>query len=254
MAACTPNYVYRPAANATATIKGHPAADYPIPPTAPQGDVRLASFGVTEIRPSRHASENEKAVHLRMIVSDNSQAPWTLDTRQEVIALPDGQQLAPAYVTTHEGPAGLPLVTVAPGSKRTIDLFYPLPPNMGSASKVPEFDAVWHVETPQQDVTERTPFDRLQIEPATAYGYGPEWETWHEVWGGPFWYDPMYPGYRGDIFIGAPHWDGEHEGGGEHGGGWGAEHEGAGEHGGGGGHAGGGGHGGGGHGGGGGHH
>jgi hypothetical protein len=207
-ASCAPSYAYRPAANATATIKGRLAADYPIPLAAPQGDVRLASFGMSEISPTGAGNRNENAIHLRMIVADNGQTPWTLDTRQQEIALPDGQQLAPAYVATHEGQAGLPSVTVPAGGKRIIDLFYPLPPNMQSASKVPEFDVVWRVDTPQQNVIERTPFDRLQIEPAAFDGYGSEWGAWGDGWGGPFWYDPMYSGYRGEVRIGAPHWEG----------------------------------------------
>jgi hypothetical protein len=207
VASCASDYVYRPAANATATIKGRVAADYPVPPASPQGDVRLASFGMSEISSGGPTRQNQKAVHLRMIVADNGQTPWTMDTRQQVLALADGQQLAPGYVTTHEGQAGLPSVTVPAGGKRIIDLFYPLPPTMQSASKVPDFDVVWHIDTPQQQVTERTPFDRIQIVPAAGHRCGPEWGGWQDCWGGPF-YGPTYPGYRGDIFIGAPRWDG----------------------------------------------
>jgi hypothetical protein len=216
MAACAPTYVYRPATNATATIKGRVAADYPIPPAAPKGDVRLASFGMSDISPNAAAFAHQKAIHVRMIVADNSQTAWTLDTRQQVVALPDGQQLAPAYVATRDGQGGLPSVTVAAGSKRIIDLFYPLSPAMQSASRVPEFDVVWRVDTPEEQVTERTPFDRLQIEPATAYGDGPEWGAWDDGWGGPFWHDPMYPGYGGAIFVGAPHWGDGKQGRGGH--------------------------------------
>jgi hypothetical protein len=212
MASCTPSYVYRPTANATATMKGRVAADYPIPPTAPQGDVRLASFGISKISPSgatqENANQSRRAIHVRMSVTDNSQTPWTMDTRQQLVALPDGHQLAPAYVSTHEGQAGLPSVTVPAGGKRIVDLFYPLPPDMQSASQMPEFDVVWHVDTPQQQVTERTPFDRLQVKT----GSDPEWGVWDDGWGGPFWYDPFYVGYRGDIYIGTPHW-GSEEGG-----------------------------------------
>lgn len=214
VASCTPSYIYRPAANATATIKGRVAADYPIPPTVPQGDLRLASFGMSEISPSTAASAKQMAVHLRMVVADNSPAPWTLDARQQIVALPDGQRLAPALVTTREGQAGLPLVTVPAGGKRVIDLFYALPPSIQSASTVGQFDVVWDIDTPQQRVTERTPFDRLRDPPSGAYGYEFEWGGW----GGPFWSDAIYPGYHGDVFIGEPRW-----------GGWGGGPEGHGE-------------------------
>jgi hypothetical protein len=234
MAACGPTYVYQPAANATATMKGRVAADYKIPSTAPQGDVRLASFGMSKITPSNNPDQREKAVHVRMIVNDNGQAPWTLDTRQQVIVLPDGQQVAPALVTTREGLSGLPSVTVPAGGKRIIDLFYPLPANMQSASQVPEFDVVWHVDTPQQQVTERTPFERLRVDPEVAYGYGPEWGVGDGGWGGP-WYGAGYYGYGGGFVVGAPHWGGHGEGMGHEGhGGFGGGGHGGGGHGGGG--------------------
>jgi hypothetical protein len=47
MASCSPDYVYRPAENATATITGRVAADYQVPPNTPRGDVRLAYFGTS---------------------------------------------------------------------------------------------------------------------------------------------------------------------------------------------------------------
>ncbi|MCU1279902.1 MAG: uncharacterized protein JWM53_3448 [bacterium] len=219
MAACAPKYVYQPEANATATMKGRVAADYQIPSTtAPQGDVRLASFGMSKIASSKMPDQSQKAVHVRMIVNDNSQAAWTLDTRQQVIVFPGGQQVAPGLVTTREGTAGLPSVTVPAGGKRIVDLFYPLPANLQSASQIPEFDVVWHVNTPEQQVTERTPFDRLRVDPEVAYGYGPEWGIGDGSWGGP-WYDTGYYGWGGDVVVGAPHWGG-HEGGfgGGHGG------------------------------------
>ncbi len=130
MASCSPGFFYRPADNATATMKGRVAADYQIPPNAPRGDVRLASLGIGKISMSGSPNQKQKAVHVRMIVTDNSQTPWTMDMRQQAIALPDGQQLAPAYVSTHEGQNGLSSVTVPARGKRIIDLFYGLPANI----------------------------------------------------------------------------------------------------------------------------
>ena len=46
---CGSQYVYRPAAHATAQIHGHVAADYEIPAQAPEGDVRIASFGIAKV-------------------------------------------------------------------------------------------------------------------------------------------------------------------------------------------------------------
>jgi hypothetical protein len=173
MASCSPDYVYRPAENATATITGRLAADYQVPPNAPQGDVRLAYFGTSKI--SMGKARRLKAVRMRMIVTDNSQTPWTMDTRQQTIAFPDGLQLAPAHVITDEGQGGLPSVTVPARGERVIDLFYRLPANRQSASQVPAFTVLWRVDTPQEQVTERTRFARMRIEPPTI-PTGIEWD------------------------------------------------------------------------------
>ena len=116
-----------------------------------------------------------------------------------------------SFSTTSEGNGGLPLVTVAPGSKRVIDLFFPLPPNQQSAGSIPEFDAIWNVHAGTQDVVERTPFDRLQIEPAYGPAVAPEYGFYGD-WRGPFWYDPLYvdafpqPWFGGALMMRAPTW------------------------------------------------
>jgi hypothetical protein len=165
IASCSPDYVYSPSENATANITGHPAADYQIPPKAPQGDVQLAYFGVTKISANGAPKQKQKAVHVRMVVRDNGQTPWTMDTRQQALAFPDGQELAPAHVTTDDGEVGLPSVMVPARGERVIDLFYRLPANKQSASQLPAFSVVWRVDTPHQQVTERTRFDRMLVEP-----------------------------------------------------------------------------------------
>ena len=216
------DYVYRPSEHATAEIHGHVAADYEIPAQNPQGDVRIASFGFTDISSDDQPNTMERAVHLRMIVANNSPQTWTIDTREIQVDFAGTARTPPAYVTSREGDEGLPLVGIAPNSQRVLDLFYPLPANMQKASKLPEFDALWQVHMAGQAYSQRTPFERLQMEPAYAYGYGPE-AGWYGNWAGPYWYDPWYPvgvgvgAPRVNVRIGAPHWGGG--GGGFHGGG-----------------------------------
>jgi hypothetical protein len=140
-----------------------------------------------------------------MVVANNSAEPWTVDTREQRIALPGQRQTPPAFVHTAEGDVTLPYVTVPAGDKRTIDLFYPLPADLQSAKHIPEFDVVWRVHTDEQTVAERTPFDRLRVEPQYAAGYGPGWGYYGGWWGGPYWYDPWYPaGLLPRAFVGAP--------------------------------------------------
>lgn len=204
LGACAPNYVYQPAEHATAQIAGRAAAQYQIPPAYPQGDVRLASFGFSKISPTHAPDEQERAVHVRMVVANNGSRPWTVDTREQRLDLPGQGLLPPAFVQSSGGTGSLPFVTVPAGSERTLDLFYPLPPDLQKAKHIPEFDLVWRVRTPQTTVTERTPFDRLRVVPVYATGYGPGW-TYYRPWGGPYWYDPWYPvGLLPQAYVGAP--------------------------------------------------
>jgi hypothetical protein len=211
VAACAHDYTYQPAEHATGNIGGHVAADYQIPPAAPQGDVRLASFGLSQLGPAAGSGDGKPALHLRMVVSNNDAQPWTVDTREQKLDIANGGSTGPAFATTREGNEGLPLITIAAGSKRVIDLFFPLPPDQQSADAIPDFDAIWNVHAGAQDVVERTPFDRLRIEPAYGPTVAPEYGYYGE-WGGPFWYDPTYPwGYPrpwigGAVMMRSPTW------------------------------------------------
>lgn len=206
--ACGPGYAYVPAANATATVRGREAADYPVPPEKPRGDVRVASFGFADLTP--HGVPDDEvhalhALHLRMVVANDSDHEWTVDTREQRLDLAGRGKSAPAFASADPG-SPPPIVTIAPGGKRVIDLFFPLPSDEQKASKIPSFDAIWTVHTAVRPVTERTPFDRVVIEPvATVYDYGPDY------WGPPYWYDPDYAGAAfvgvaplGPAYVGPP--------------------------------------------------
>ena len=198
LAGCAHEYTYQPTEHATGSIGGHVAADYEIPPAAPQGDVRLASFGLGELAPAKGSDDSKPALHLRMVVSDNSSQPWTVDTREQKLDIQGSGLIVPAFSTTSEGNGGLPLVTVAPGSKRVIDLFFPLPPNQQSAGSIPEFDAIWNVHAGTLDVVERTPFDRLQIEPAYGPAVAPEYGFYVDAF--------PQPWFGGALMMRAPTW------------------------------------------------
>jgi hypothetical protein len=194
-------YTYQPAENATATVRGRSAADYQIPPQAPQGDVRLASFGFSRVAPpNAPPDQTERVLHLRMIVSNNGAQPWHLDTRQQLLDVSGVGRFSPAFASSRQGVAGFPSVAVAPGSRRTIDLFYRLPAGMNHARDIAQFDVIWRVDVPGQVVVERTPFDRLQVVPEYAYGYGPY--GYVDYGWGPFWWGDWGPG----AVVGWPSW------------------------------------------------
>jgi hypothetical protein len=219
-------------------MQGRVAADYPIPPNAPQGDVRIASYGITDVSPKNSPNEIHRALHLRIVVADNGPTPWTFDTREQRLDLSGHGPIAPAFASANSG-APPPLVTVDPNAKRIVDLFFLLPSDVQHADVLPEFDALWRVTTASGVVVERTPFERLMVEP--DYGGYDDWDYGpNYYWGGPFWMNgdwsyagAPYENFSAGVMI---HRSGAFGRGGFHGGG----------RGGGGGH-GGGGHGGGGH-------
>lgn len=200
--ACSPQYTYVPLTSATSSIDGQLASDYPIPPQAPQGDVRIASFGMTNITAPATPLEKIRAVHLRMIVANNSDAAWQVDTREQRLDLSGYGPSVPAFASASPG-SPPPVITVPPAGKRTVDLFFPLPPNEQHASAVPSFDALWQVKTGTEVVTERTPFERLRVEPAPSYyDYGGDY--W---WGPPYWYNPDYVGRGWGMGMGDRDYD-----------------------------------------------
>ncbi len=189
------NYVYRPAENATARVHGRPAADYDVPPNDPQGDVRIASFGIAKITPKKaQVAEPFHALHVRMIVSNNSGQPWSIDTHEQLADVHGVGTVRAGYVESDAG--DLPTVNVPPGGKRTIDLFFPLAHPVDKASKIPEFDVLWRVQTGTQLYTARAPFERLRVTPYYA-------GAWYPYTFGPVgWYDPVW----GPGIIGTPGW------------------------------------------------
>lgn len=179
------SYVYSPAEQATATVNGFPAARYGVPPERPMGTVLIASPGVVEAK--YQDSGVTHVIAVRMVVENNSDdMPWTVDSREQHIVLRSGGESAPAYVNS-DG-QGSPILQIARGGKRTLDLYYPLPANATDARQIPEFDVRWQVHTGERAVAERTPFDRMRLEPVYAnsyydgFGYEPYW-----------WYDPFWP-------------------------------------------------------------
>lgn len=190
-------YIYAPEENATARVSGRPAAYYPIPPDSPRGGVRVATIGIAKLKQPNGEGAGLHVMHVRMVVDDNSDTvPWQVDTREQLGSIVSYGQSRPAFASARPGRA--PLVTIAPGSSATIDLFYPLPADMQKASEIPRVELLWRVDTSQGPIAQRTTFERIHLEPTPppgeyAYDYG---------WGpGHGWYDPLWPDY---AFWGAP--------------------------------------------------
>jgi hypothetical protein len=192
--ACEREYVYRPAVTTTssATISGLPASYEPIPPEAPRGHVRIAMMGFADIVPEGASRAELRALEVRMIIANNSDRAWSLDTRDQIATLPNGDERRPAYVTVANSVP--PAITIAPRSEKTLELFYPLPDRMQKESQMPSFDVVWQVDTDGRRVVQRTPFERSQIVAAET-SYPPSAAQGFE---GP---------YPGSYVVGEPFYD-----------------------------------------------
>jgi hypothetical protein len=191
-AACAPgaNYVYRPAEQATATLAGRAAARYGIPPESPRGSARVASFGIASVT----TREGEvPTLHVRLAIANNNDTgPWELDARDLRAVYAGGSPASPAFINTRS--PGEPIIRISPGQAALVDAYFLLPAGAEDAEDVPRFDLLWEVQTPERTVAERTPFDRIRIEPQVVthagFGFGPAW-----------WYDPfLYPGPP--VFVG----------------------------------------------------
>jgi len=97
--------------------------------------------------------------------------------------------VGPAFISASV--RDLPLVEIPPGEKRALDLYFPLPDPLRSARQVPQFEVLWRVTTDTREVAERTPFERIRVEPAWEEhaGYGVGLGVVSAWW----WYDPLYP-------------------------------------------------------------
>jgi hypothetical protein len=193
IAGCGTHAASLPPSDGAATMHGRVEADYaiPPPPAAPCGEARLASYGVAEIATSDRPEQRLRALHLRIVLANTGATPWTFDTREQRLDLVGHDPLHPALASANAGPPP-PVITLRTGEKRVADLFFALPGALQSAAEIPEFDAVWRLNVGAQVVAQRTPFDRLIVEPDLDYAgwdddYGPDY-----YWGGPFWVNEAY--------------------------------------------------------------
>ena len=184
---CAHEYMYVPVGPGAA---GGPAARYPIPPAAPQGEAYVTSFGFTDmdVGPGRPGT----MMHARLAVSNGSAGAWTVDGRQQVLAAPGAPPQSPAFLNTDAGTG--PVYVVPPGEVRVFDLYYALPPPLDQAQSLQGFELDWNVDAGGQPVGDRTPFQRYEGYPASYAAY-PPYVTVGLGFGLGWWYAPFFP-YR----------------------------------------------------------
>ena len=87
-----------PTTNATAVVGGRPASLFSVPPESPRGSVRVASYGFARLQLHEDTGAPDlSAVHVRLIVDDDSDAGWWLDTREQRLDLKGHGQSVAAY-------------------------------------------------------------------------------------------------------------------------------------------------------------
>jgi len=184
----TSDYVYSPD-TPNATVAGLPAARTPIPQEKPQGAIEVTSYGVTDLM---QGNEKVPALHVRAVVTnDGDDKPWTLDTTQQMVAIPGEGQSRAMFVNSDVNT--LPTVTIARHERRVLDFYFPLPDTVRGESQLPRFELLWQVNTPERMVASRTAFERQDKQPDVAFEAVPVgWPLWAGY--GPYWwYDPFYP-------------------------------------------------------------
>ncbi|HEX2569683.1 MAG TPA: hypothetical protein VH877_09005 [Polyangia bacterium] len=189
----TDRYLFRPTEHANASLpeNGFPAALYQVPPERPQGEVKIASLGVQKLEdpPGRH-------LILRMVVTNNSDEPWSLDTTRQTLTLAGagGGAIAPVRAYGSTALTG-PVLEIPPRQQRTVDLMYPVPRKL----KVQNFQVAWSLSTPTTYVTQYSSFRREELPDtyASSYYYGYPY--------GPYsgWYGPGY--FGSSLYWGYPY-------------------------------------------------
>jgi hypothetical protein len=124
-----------------------------------KGSIQLVALGPVDI-----SSSHIRVMHLQMVLSNaGNEKAWTVIPSEELLFLPTRGSKQPAYVEAGTPFGYLASISVAPGEKKSIDLFYALPENMSDASDIPRFSVDWRVHRGTQSVEKITVFDRKKL-------------------------------------------------------------------------------------------
>jgi hypothetical protein len=185
---CAHQFTYLPVGPGTS---GAPAAQYPVPPEAPQGEVYVTSFGFTDF--DNGQGGGQRLLHARVAVSNGSAATWEVDGRQQFIAAPGQSPQPPSFVNTNAGSEG-PVYPIGPGVASVFDLYFALPPGLNQPEALSGFALDWSVNAAGNVVTNQTPFGRFDSAPPSYDPY-PPYVVVGLGFGVGWWYSPFYP-YR----------------------------------------------------------
>ena len=192
------------------------ASTYDVPQENPKGKVYVMSLGGERLATGQGAST--LYLHLRLAAENQKDTgPWVLDARNQLAVLgpPSGGNegqtngVAPAFA---QGSGGSGLVQIQPGSRGSLDLYYPLP--QGVEPQQVTFS--WQVQRPEGPLAQQTVFHRQPAADAAGqqqYAYAPAYTSRVHLqvgpgwWWGPYWgmgwgWDPWYYGGWGYPYWG----------------------------------------------------
>jgi hypothetical protein len=193
LSGCAHEFVYVPVGPGT---NGGPAAQYPVPPAAPAGEVYVTSFGFTDMGTGPDGATPGRLMHARLAVSNGSAQPWSVDGRQQVLVAQGMPAQSPAFLNTDAGEG--PVYSVLPGRANVFDFYYAVPPPYDQARNFGGFALDWNVGAAGQAIAEQTAFERFDGEPRPYRDY-PPYVVVGLGFGGGWWYGPGYiygPHYR----------------------------------------------------------
>jgi hypothetical protein len=156
-------YAYAPVRTTSAELAGELAAIYALPPEAPRGEARVATFGITTLSPMGIEDSSLRAVHLAIAVSNRSDDTWKIEPAEARLLIGDRSEAEALYSTT-ERIVRPQRVDVPAHSSRWIDLFFPLALEARQASELPSYEMLWAIDVGTRKVTLRTTFARFLVE------------------------------------------------------------------------------------------
>jgi hypothetical protein len=187
-AGCAHQFTYVPVGPGSS---GGPAAQYPVPPQAPQGAVYVTSFGFTDF--DNGQGGGQRMLHARVAVSNGSPIPWEVDGRQQFLAAPGLQPQGASFVNTNQNAPG-PVYPIAAGAAGVFDYYFALPPGYERPEALGAFALDWSVNAGGQVVANQTAFERWDGYPGSYAPY-PPYVVVGLGFGYGWWYAPFYP-YR----------------------------------------------------------
>jgi hypothetical protein len=147
-------FVFRPTEIPNVTRDNQAVARYVVPRALPRGEIFVMSEGVAS------AGENAPELHVRVTLYNVAgEAPWAIDTRDQIVTLPAGPQLHPSRVKT--AAQGAPILTISTGERIAMDLYFNLPEQARTADTFANFDFIWQVTTDRKVAAGSVPFGRF---------------------------------------------------------------------------------------------